>query len=56
MRDSYVLAGWIATLAGVGMYAYRTVIRSREVAAQLLAIEQSGEREVAVAAPVDGPS
>jgi len=41
MRDGYVIAGWVLALAGIGMYAYRTVIRTRQVAAQLLAIESS---------------
>lgn len=45
MRDGYVIAGWVLALAGIGMYAYRTVIRTRQVAAQLLAIEASTSNE-----------
>ena len=43
MRNGYVIAGWVLALAGIGMYAYRTVIRSRQVAAQLMAIERTNE-------------
>ena len=49
MRDGYVVAGWVLALAGIGMYAYRTVIRTRQVAAQLLAIEASTSNERSVA-------
>lgn len=41
MRDGYVIAGWVAAFSGIGMYAYRTIIRSRQVAARLLAIENA---------------
>ena len=38
MSNGYVIAGWVATLSVIGMYAYRTVVRSRLVAARLLAM------------------
>lgn len=38
MSNGYVIAGWVATLASIAMYAYRMVVRSRVVAARLLAM------------------
>ena len=47
MSNGYVIAGWVATLAAIGMYAYRTVVRSRLVAARLLAMHHDDGVEVA---------
>ena len=38
MSNGYVIAGWVAAFTSIAMYAYRTVVRSRVVAALLLAM------------------
>jgi hypothetical protein len=38
----YVVAGYSIVFGALGLYAYRTIVRSREVAARLLASEDSG--------------
>lgn len=44
MSNGYVIAGWVATLASLAMYAYRMVVRSRVVAARLMAIhDEAGD-------------
>lgn len=41
---AYVAAGYLAVFGSLGVYAYRLVLRSREVAAQVLA-SQAQDRE-----------
>ena len=38
---AYVAAGYIAVFGSLGVYAYRLVLRTREVAAQVLAAQQT---------------
>ena len=45
---AYVAAGYIAVFGSLGVYAYRLVLRTREVAAQVLAAQraQTGQPRV----------
>jgi hypothetical protein len=39
--NAYVIAGWIVALGGTGLYAAWTIITSRKIASQVLAIEDA---------------
>ena len=38
----YVVAGYSLVFGTLGLYAFRTIVRSRQIAAQLLAAEDAG--------------
>lgn len=52
--NAYVIAGWIVAMGGTGLYAAWTIITSRKIASQVLAIEDAMNPSAVATGPDSG--